>query len=66
MSNGWQIYKVINFDNSKKWAGPLFWWELSTLPDLGKAGFLNESDYSAVKVWRVSLCQRLKRNWPSH
>ena len=27
------------------------WWEPSTLPDLGKAEFLNESDYSAVKVW---------------
>ncbi len=28
------------------------WWEPSSLPDLGKAEFLNESDYSAVKVRR--------------
>ena len=23
MSNNWQVYKVINFDSSKKWEGPL-------------------------------------------
>ncbi len=29
------------------------WWEPSSLPDLGKAEYLSESDFSAVKVWNI-------------
>ncbi|HBL85102.1 MAG: hypothetical protein A2Y17_11525 [Clostridiales bacterium GWF2_38_85] len=30
------------------------WWEPSTIPDLGKAEYLSESDFSAIKVWNVT------------
>ncbi len=29
------------------------WWEPSSLPNLGKAEYLSESDFSAVKVWDI-------------
>ncbi len=29
------------------------WWEPSALPNLGKAIYLNESDFSAIKVWNI-------------
>jgi purine-nucleoside phosphorylase len=29
------------------------WWEPTTLPGLGTAEYLSESDYSAVKIWNI-------------
>lgn len=29
------------------------WWEPMTLPGLGKAEYLSESDYSAVRIWNI-------------
>ncbi len=29
------------------------WWEPSSLPNLGKATYLSESDFSAIKVWNI-------------
>jgi len=33
------------------------WWEPSRLPDLGKAKYLSESDFSAVKVWDITASE---------
>ena len=30
------------------------WWEPPTLPRLGKAEYLSESDFSAIKVWNIT------------